>query len=134
MIVPDPSKMYMGSGMVESKSVGTFSHLQRQDSHRGLFVDRGVGSPRLVKSASTSTFFSDLKLDTESKVCFCLFHLSISQVTLFIFCVSCLLICRIQCQQQLELLPLQLLPIKCLDQRRIGIWQLSWYFSLNVLH
>uniref|UniRef100_A0A9I9E0M3 CBM20 domain-containing protein n=1 Tax=Cucumis melo TaxID=3656 RepID=A0A9I9E0M3_CUCME len=67
VIVPDPSKMYMGSGMVESKSVGTFSHLQKQDSHRGLFVDRGVGSPRLVKSASTSTFFSDLKLDTESK-------------------------------------------------------------------
>lgn len=73
VIVSDPSKMYMGSGMVESKSVGTFSHLQKQDSHRGLFVDRGVGSPRLVKSASTSTFFSDLKLDTESKVCFCLF-------------------------------------------------------------
>ncbi|XP_022148335.1 6-phosphofructo-2-kinase/fructose-2,6-bisphosphatase [Momordica charantia] len=67
VIVPDPSKVYMGSGMVESKSVGTFSHLQKQDSHRGLFVDRGVGSPRLAKSASTSTFFSDLKLDTESK-------------------------------------------------------------------
>lgn len=64
VIVPDPSQMY---GMVESKSVGTFSHLQKQDSHRGLFVDRGVGSPRLVKSASTSTFISDLKLDTESK-------------------------------------------------------------------
>ena len=73
VIVPDPPKMYMGSGTVESKSVGTFSHLQKQDSHRGLFVDRGVGSPRLVKSASTSTIFSDLKLDTESKVCFCLF-------------------------------------------------------------
>ena len=68
IIVPDPSKMYMGSGMVESKSVGTFSHLPKQDSHRGLFVDRGVGSPRLVKSPSTSAFFADLKLDTESKV------------------------------------------------------------------
>ncbi|XP_023007285.1 6-phosphofructo-2-kinase/fructose-2,6-bisphosphatase-like isoform X1 [Cucurbita maxima] len=67
IIVPDPSKMYMGSGMVESKSVGTFSHLPKQDSHRGLFVDRGVGSPRLVKSPSTSAFFADLKLDTESK-------------------------------------------------------------------
>lgn len=67
--VPDPSKVYSSSGMVESKSVGTFSTLQKQDSHRGLFVDRGVGSPRLVKSASASTFNIDLKLDTETKVC-----------------------------------------------------------------
>lgn len=67
--VPDPSKVYSSSGMVESKSVGTFSPLQKQDSHRGLFVDRGVGSPRLVKSASASTFNIDLKLDTETKVC-----------------------------------------------------------------
>ncbi|KAF5744490.1 Fructose-2 6-bisphosphatase isoform 1 [Tripterygium wilfordii] len=66
VIVPDPSKVYSGSGMVESKSVGTFSPLQKQD-HRGLFVDRGVGSPRLVKSASASTFSTDLKLDTETK-------------------------------------------------------------------
>ncbi|KAK6935702.1 6-phosphofructo-2-kinase [Dillenia turbinata] len=65
--VPDPSKIYSGSGMVESKSVGTFSPLQKQDSQRGLFVDRGVGSPRLVKSASASTFSIDLKLDSESK-------------------------------------------------------------------
>ncbi|KAH9701818.1 6-phosphofructo-2-kinase/fructose-2,6-bisphosphatase [Citrus sinensis] len=65
--VPDPSKVYSSSGMVESKSVGTFSPLQKQDSHRGLFVDRGVGSPRLVKSASASTFNIDLKLDTETK-------------------------------------------------------------------
>lgn len=65
--VPDPSKVYSSSGMVESKSVGTFSPLQKQDSYRGLFVDRGVGSPRLVKSASASTFNIDLKLDTETK-------------------------------------------------------------------
>lgn len=69
VIVPDPSKEYSGSGMVESKSVGTFSPLQKQDSHRGIFVDRGVGSPRLVKSASASTFAMDLKLDSETKVC-----------------------------------------------------------------
>lgn len=69
VIVPDPSKVYSGSGMVESKSVGTFSPLQKQDSHRGLFVDRGVGSPRLVKSASAATFTADLKLDSETKVC-----------------------------------------------------------------
>ncbi|XP_044507064.1 6-phosphofructo-2-kinase/fructose-2,6-bisphosphatase-like isoform X2 [Mangifera indica] len=67
VIVPDPSKEYSGSGMVESKSVGTFFPLQKQDSHRGLFVDRGVGSPRLVKSASASTFAMDLKLDDETK-------------------------------------------------------------------
>ncbi|XP_017641798.2 6-phosphofructo-2-kinase/fructose-2,6-bisphosphatase isoform X2 [Gossypium arboreum] len=66
-IIPDPSKVYSGSGMVESKSVGTFSPLQKQDSHRGLFVDRGVGSPRLVKSSSSSTFSFDLKLDSKNK-------------------------------------------------------------------
>ena len=69
VIVPDPSKVYSGSGMVESKSVGTFSSLQKQDSHRGLFVDRGVGSPRLVKSSSAATFTADLKLDSGTKVC-----------------------------------------------------------------
>lgn len=68
VIVPDPSKVYSGSGMVESKSVGTFSPLQKQDSHRGLFVDRGVGSPRLVKSSSAVTFTADLKLDSGTKV------------------------------------------------------------------
>lgn len=68
VIVPDPSRVYSGSGMVESKSVGTFSPLQKQDSHRGLLVDRGVGSPRLVKSASASTFNMDLKMDPETKV------------------------------------------------------------------
>ncbi|KAL1109248.1 hypothetical protein V6Z11_D03G164400 [Gossypium hirsutum] len=67
VIIPDPSKVYSGSGMVESKSVGTFSPLQKQDSYRGLFVDRGVGSPRLVKSSSSSTFSFDLKLDSKNK-------------------------------------------------------------------
>lgn len=67
VIIPDPSKVYSPSGMVESKSVGTFSPFQKQDSHRGLFVDRGVGSPRLVRSASASAFTSDLKLDSETK-------------------------------------------------------------------
>ncbi|WCJ34764.1 6-phosphofructo-2-kinase/fructose-2 6-bisphosphatase [Euphorbia peplus] len=63
--ITDPSKVYSGSGMVESKSVGTFSPVPKQDGHRGLFVDRGVGSPRLVKSASSSSF--DLKPNVESK-------------------------------------------------------------------
>lgn len=67
VIVPDPTKVYPNSGIVESKSVGTFSPLQKQEGQRGLFVDRGVGSPRLVKSASASAFATDLKLNSESK-------------------------------------------------------------------
>lgn len=81
VIVPDPSKVYSGSGMVESKSVGTFSPLQKQDGHRGLFVDRGVGSPRLVKSASAVAFTAAyLKMDSETKVymnCKCILVLSV---------------------------------------------------------
>ncbi|RRT40368.1 hypothetical protein BHE74_00016513 [Ensete ventricosum] len=53
--------------MVESKSVGTFSPLPKQDGQKGLFVDRGVGSPRLVRSASAGSFTFDLKLDSETK-------------------------------------------------------------------
>ncbi|KAK6122138.1 hypothetical protein DH2020_044117 [Rehmannia glutinosa] len=67
VIVPDATKLSSGSGLVESKSVGTFSSMQKQEGHRGLFVDRGVGSPRLVKSASATTFNIDPKLDSESK-------------------------------------------------------------------
>ncbi|XP_042512256.1 6-phosphofructo-2-kinase/fructose-2,6-bisphosphatase-like isoform X3 [Macadamia integrifolia] len=67
VVVPDPSKFYSPSGMVESKSVGTFSSMQKQEGHRGLFVDRGVGSPRQVKSASQTTFTMDLNLDSETK-------------------------------------------------------------------
>lgn len=69
--VPDPSNVPLSPGMVESRSAGTFSSIQRQDS-RGLFVDRGVGSPRLVKSASTTSFASELKLDSETKVMDCI--------------------------------------------------------------
>lgn len=67
VIIPDSSNIYSSSGMVESKSVGTFSPFQKQDGHRGLFVDRGVGSHRLIKSASASTFTTDVKLDSETK-------------------------------------------------------------------
>ncbi|MQM03319.1 hypothetical protein Taro_036099 [Colocasia esculenta] len=67
LIVTDPCRAVPNSGMFESKSVGTFSLLQKQDGQRGLFVDRGVGSPRLVKSASSSAFTADLKLDSETK-------------------------------------------------------------------
>ncbi|XP_072997674.1 6-phosphofructo-2-kinase/fructose-2,6-bisphosphatase-like [Typha latifolia] len=65
--VTDPSKVFPASGAVESKSVGTFSPLQKQDGQKGLVVDRGVGSPRLAKSASASGFTNDLKLDSEAK-------------------------------------------------------------------
>ncbi|KAL3616196.1 hypothetical protein CASFOL_039586 [Castilleja foliolosa] len=67
VIVPDAAKLSLGSGLVESKSVGTFSSTQKQEGHRGLFVDRGVGSPRLVKSASASLLNVDSKHDSESK-------------------------------------------------------------------
>ncbi|RDY06290.1 6-phosphofructo-2-kinase/fructose-2,6-bisphosphatase [Mucuna pruriens] len=67
VIVPDSSKMFQSSGMVESKSVGTFSPLQKQENQRGLFVDRGVGSPRLVKSSSSNIFSTDLNLDNDTK-------------------------------------------------------------------
>ncbi|KAJ4972336.1 hypothetical protein NE237_005435 [Protea cynaroides] len=67
VVVPDPSKCYSLSGTVESKSVGTISPMQKQEGNRGLFVDRGVGSPRLVKSASQTTFTMDLKLDSQTK-------------------------------------------------------------------
>lgn len=54
--------------MVESKSMGSFSSFEKQDSSRGHFVDRGVGSPRLVKSVSAASFTSQLKMDSEAKV------------------------------------------------------------------
>ncbi|TKY56497.1 6-phosphofructo-2-kinase/fructose-2,6-bisphosphatase protein [Spatholobus suberectus] len=63
---PDPSKVYQSPGMVKSQSVGTISPLQREDDQRGLLVDRGVGSPRLVKSSSSNTF-TNLNLDTDTK-------------------------------------------------------------------
>ncbi|URE07697.1 6-phosphofructo-2-kinase [Musa troglodytarum] len=65
--VSDHPKCPPAPGMVESKSVGTFSPSPKQDGQKGLFVDRGVGSPRLVKSASAGAFTFDLKLDSETK-------------------------------------------------------------------
>ncbi|XP_042018034.1 6-phosphofructo-2-kinase/fructose-2,6-bisphosphatase-like isoform X1 [Salvia splendens] len=67
VIVPETAKLSLESGLVESKSVGTSSNMQKHEGHRGLFVDRGVGSPRLLKSSSASTFALDVKLDSESK-------------------------------------------------------------------
>ncbi|KAI3896760.1 hypothetical protein MKW98_009613 [Papaver atlanticum] len=42
VIVPDSSKINPTSGMVESKSVGTFSPFQRQYSHLGHFTEAFV--------------------------------------------------------------------------------------------
>ncbi|KAF2616376.1 hypothetical protein F2Q68_00042703 [Brassica cretica] len=67
IIVPDHSDTYSPSGAGESKSAGILSPIQQKDGQRGLFVDRGVGSPRLVKSVSASSFLADLKLDAQTK-------------------------------------------------------------------
>ncbi|RLM98100.1 6-phosphofructo-2-kinase/fructose-2,6-bisphosphatase [Panicum miliaceum] len=48
----DSSKKIQTSGLVESKSVGTFTPLQKPDGQKGMFIDRGVGSPKLPKSTS----------------------------------------------------------------------------------
>lgn len=69
ILVSDPSKTLPPSGMVESKSVGTFSPLQKQDGQKGLFVDRGVGSPQHVESPRTRTFPDELNSQPETKVC-----------------------------------------------------------------
>lgn len=65
VIVPDASDT---SGVGESKSVGILSPFQQKDGQKALFVDRGVGSPRLVKSISASSFLADLKPDAQTKV------------------------------------------------------------------
>ncbi|KAI9109160.1 hypothetical protein K1719_019783 [Acacia pycnantha] len=67
VVIPEPSKVYQGSGMVESKLVGTFSPVPKQEGQRGHLVDRGVGSPRFVKSSTASIFSTELNLDTETK-------------------------------------------------------------------
>ncbi|KAJ9565358.1 hypothetical protein OSB04_001324, partial [Centaurea solstitialis] len=67
VVIPDPPKLLHLPGMFESKSVNTIPSLQKQDSHRGIFVDRGVGSPRLVKSASANTLTTDTKSDSGAK-------------------------------------------------------------------
>ena len=68
-MVVDHSTVYLGSVIVESKAIGTYLplRLQKQDGHRGVFVDRGVGSPNLVNSGSATTFNINLKLDSETK-------------------------------------------------------------------
>ncbi|KAF3611864.1 hypothetical protein DY000_02044629, partial [Brassica cretica] len=59
VIVPDSSDTYSASEVL--------SPFQQKDGQRGLFVDRGVGSPRLAKSVSASSFSVDLKVDAQTK-------------------------------------------------------------------
>ncbi|KAE8797786.1 6-phosphofructo-2-kinase/fructose-2,6-bisphosphatase [Hordeum vulgare] len=54
------SKKLQVSGMVESKSVGTLIQLQKKDKPQGLYVDRGVVSPKLGKSFSACSLASGL--------------------------------------------------------------------------
>ncbi|XP_019167629.1 PREDICTED: 6-phosphofructo-2-kinase/fructose-2,6-bisphosphatase-like [Ipomoea nil] len=64
--VPNPTNEPSSSAILESKSVGTLS-LQKNDIHKCISVDRGVGSPRLLKSPRTTTFTLDLNLNLETK-------------------------------------------------------------------
>ncbi|GAB2223296.1 hypothetical protein Drorol1_Dr00017436 [Drosera rotundifolia] len=66
VLSPD-GKVHLDSGTYESKMVGPISPLQKQESHKSFLVDRGVGSPRLVKTGSSNTFTTDLKLASERK-------------------------------------------------------------------
>ncbi|VAH14876.1 unnamed protein product [Triticum turgidum subsp. durum] len=54
------SKKLQVSGMVESKSVGTLIQLQKKDRPQGLYIDRGVVSPKLGKSFSACSLASGL--------------------------------------------------------------------------
>ncbi|KAL2938186.1 6-phosphofructo-2-kinase/fructose-2 6-bisphosphatase, partial [Bienertia sinuspersici] len=65
--MPDPDKVYTTASVVEEKPIMNASPLQKQESHKGLFVDRGVGSPKLVKSASADTVPANSKDGSENK-------------------------------------------------------------------
>nr|GEV28287.1 6-phosphofructo-2-kinase/fructose-2,6-bisphosphatase-like isoform X1 [Tanacetum cinerariifolium] len=55
VVLPDAAEVYNTMGMVESKSMGTFSPIQRHNSEKGIYIDRGVGASPLVKSASETS-------------------------------------------------------------------------------
>lgn len=82
VVIPDPAKVYT-AGMVEAKPVTTSSPSQQQESHKGLFVDRGVGSPRVVKSASVETFAADVKHGSENKVFATFLQMKLCEVLFF---------------------------------------------------
>lgn len=68
LAIPDPSAMYTDASVVEAKPVTSAPPSQKQESHEGLYVDRGVGSPRQVKSANADTIAADLQVGSENKV------------------------------------------------------------------
>ena len=74
--IRDPAKFSASSAAGETKSVAIVPPLQRQESHKGTFVDRGVGSPKIVKSPGAGAFATNLKLGSESKV-FIMFFVSL---------------------------------------------------------
>ncbi|KAG2624848.1 6-phosphofructo-2-kinase/fructose-2,6-bisphosphatase-like isoform X2 [Panicum virgatum] len=61
----DSSKKIQTSGLIESKSVGTFTPLQKPHGQKGLLIDRGVGSPKLPKSTSAGSLASGLSFGSE---------------------------------------------------------------------
>lgn len=130
IVVPERPKVFSRLGMVESKSAGTVSSLYKQDVQRGLLVDRGVGSSRLVKSASASSFTNTPGQDSETKVLHVTYYVVVlcdkQDLSKSLVICSLLFITRVQCQRLLVLLQLQLWPIRCWDQRKTDIWLLYW--------
>ncbi|KAG8067281.1 hypothetical protein GUJ93_ZPchr0005g16155, partial [Zizania palustris] len=59
----DSLKKLQVSGIIESKSVDTFTTLQNQDEQK-LFIDRGVGGTKLGKSASACSLASGFNFGT----------------------------------------------------------------------
>jgi 6-phosphofructo-2-kinase/fructose-2,6-biphosphatase len=60
--------------MVESKSVGTLIPLQKQDIQKGLYVDRGVVSPKLGKSFSACSLTSGLNFGSSKVSIVCILN------------------------------------------------------------
>ena len=70
VVLHDVTKVDNTPGMVESKSMGTSSPIQRHNSEKRIYIDRGVGASPLVKSASETSLS-----DSEAKVCISLYLL-----------------------------------------------------------
>ncbi|PWA66944.1 phosphoglycerate/bisphosphoglycerate mutase, active site protein [Artemisia annua] len=62
-VLHDVAKVDNTPGMFESKSMGTSSPIQRHNSEKRIYIDRGVGASPLVKSASEASLS-----DSEAKV------------------------------------------------------------------
>lgn len=77
----DEMAPYSSTEVFNSKKLGTISSSPFQFDRGLLYVDRGVGSPMLSRSASESTVSNMIRLDSKSKVWiyrliyFVIFHL-----------------------------------------------------------